>query len=107
MSSRLNGKPSAAIGVQLSSTGNALATSNAVYAQRWRSCRNSSRTAWNTRIPYDTTPFVDASIEKVCIRWLEAMVLVFIVMFLFLQNFRYTIIPTLVVPVALLGHLRA
>jgi multidrug efflux pump len=54
-------------------------------------------------IPYDTSPFVKVSIEKVVHTLLEAMVLVFAVMFLFLQNFRYTIIPTIVVPVALLG----
>ena len=54
-------------------------------------------------IPYDTSPFVKVSIEKVLHTLLEAMVLVFLVMFLFLQNIRYTIIPTLVVPVALLG----
>ena len=47
-----------------------------------------------------------ASIEKVLMTLVEAIVLVFIVMFLFLQNIRYTIIPTIVVPVALLGHLR-
>jgi multidrug efflux pump len=55
------------------------------------------------QIPYDTTPFVEASIEKVVHTLLEAMVLVFAVMFLFLQNFRYTIIPTIVVPIALAG----
>ena len=54
-------------------------------------------------IPYDTSPFVEVSIEKVLHTLIEAVVLVFLVMFLFLQNFRYTIIPTLVVPVALLG----
>src|SRR5690606_23310406 len=54
-------------------------------------------------IPYDTSPFVEISIEKVLHTLVEAVVLVFLVMFLFLQNFRYTIIPTLVVPVALLG----
>jgi multidrug efflux pump len=54
-------------------------------------------------VPYDTSPFVTASIEKVVHTLIEAMVLVFIVMFLFLQNLRYTLIPTLVVPVALLG----
>ena len=54
-------------------------------------------------VPYDTSPFVAVSIEKVVHTLLEAVALVFVVMFLFLQNFRYTIIPTLVVPVALLG----
>ena len=54
-------------------------------------------------IPYDTTPFVSISIEEVLITLVEAMALVFLVMFLFLQNLRATIIPTIVVPVALLG----
>ena len=56
-------------------------------------------------IPYNTAPFVEASIEKVVHTLIEAIVLVFVVMFIFLQNFRYTIIPTLVVPVALSGTL--
>src|ERR1700744_4509138 len=54
-------------------------------------------------IPYNVTPVVEASIEKVIHTLIEAVMLVFVVMFLFLQNFRYTIIPTIVVPVALLG----
>ncbi|MBN8984577.1 MAG: efflux RND transporter permease subunit, partial [Rhizobiales bacterium] len=54
-------------------------------------------------LPYNITPVVKASIEKVVHTLIEAVVLVFLVMFLFLQNFRYTIIPTIVVPVALLG----
>src|SRR5262249_56620465 len=54
-------------------------------------------------IPYNITPVVKASIEKVLSTLVEAVALVFIVMFLFLQNIRYTLIPTIVVPVALLG----
>ena len=54
-------------------------------------------------IPYDTSRFVKISIEEVVKTLVEAVVLVFLVMFLFLQNFRYTLIPTIVVPVALLG----
>src|SRR3546814_7295707 len=54
-------------------------------------------------IPYDTAPFVEVSIEKVLHTLIEAVGLVFVVMLLFLQSFRYTIIPTLVVPIALLG----
>jgi multidrug efflux pump len=54
-------------------------------------------------IPYDSSRFVDISIRQVAETLLEAVALVFLVMFLFLQNWRYTIIPTLVVPVALLG----
>lgn len=55
------------------------------------------------QIPYETTHFVEISIQKVISTLLEAILLVFLVMFLFLQNFRATLIPTLVVPVALLG----
>src|SRR5690606_34209366 len=54
-------------------------------------------------IPYDTSPFVEISIEKVVHTLVEAVVLVVLVMFLFLQNMRYTLIPTIVVPIALLG----
>ena len=57
----------------------------------------------NWAIPYDSSRFVKISISQVAETLLEAVVLVFLVMFLFLQNWRYTIIPTIVVPVALLG----
>ncbi|WP_134681811.1 efflux RND transporter permease subunit [Paracoccus ravus] len=101
-SSRINGKPAAAIGIQLSTTGNALNTSEAVHAKMEELSRFFPQGITHS-IPYDTTPFVEASIEKVLHTLVEAMVLVFIVMFLFLQNFRYTIIPTIVVPIALMG----
>ncbi len=101
-SSRLNGQPSAAVGIQLSSTGNAVATSKAVTAKLEELSRFfPSGVAYS--VPYDTSPFVSASIEKVLHTLVEAIILVFVVMFVFLQNFRYTVIPTLVVPVALLG----
>jgi multidrug efflux pump len=101
-STRLNGQPSAAIGIQLSPTGNALATSEAVQA-KMAELAQFFPAGLEYDIPYDTSPFVGASIEKVLHTLLEAVALVFVVMFLFLQNFRYTVIPTLVVPVALLG----
>ena len=101
-STRLNGKPVAAIGVQLTPTGNALATSQAVRA-RLDELSRFFPAGIEYVVPYDTTPFVEASIEKVLHTLLEAVGLVFLVMFLFLQNIRYTVIPTLVVPVALLG----
>lgn len=101
-SSRLNGKPSAAIGVQLSPTGNALQTSEGVKATMEELSRYFPP-GIEYEVPYDTSPFVKVSIEKVIHTLIEAMILVFVVMFLFLQNIRYTIIPTLVVPVALLG----
>jgi len=101
-SSRLNGKPSAAIGVQLSPTGNALQTSEGVRATMEELSQYFPQ-GIEYEIPYDTSPFVKISIEKVIHTLIEAIILVFIVMFVFLQNIRYTIIPTLVVPVALLG----
>ncbi|NTB99505.1 multidrug efflux RND transporter permease subunit [Agrobacterium tumefaciens] len=101
-SSRLNGKPSAAIGVQLSPTGNALQTSDGVRATMEELSRYFPP-GLEYEIPYDTSPFVKISIQKVINTLVEAIILVFVVMFVFLQNIRYTIIPTLVVPVALLG----
>jgi multidrug efflux pump len=100
--SRLNGQPSAALAVQLSATGNAVAVSDAVEAKMEELSRFFPD-GIEYSIPYDTSPFVSASIEKVIHTLVEAVVLVFVVMFVFLQNFRYTIIPTIVVPVALLG----
>ncbi|MTH65582.1 efflux RND transporter permease subunit [Paracoccus shanxieyensis] len=102
--SRLNGQPAAMIGVQLSTTGNALATSEAVQA-KMNELSEFFPSGIQYSIPYDTAPFVGKSIEKVIHTLIEAVVLVFIVMFLFLQNFRYTVIPTLVVPIALSGTL--
>jgi multidrug efflux pump len=101
-SSRLNGQPSAALAIQLSSTGNAVAVSKAIQA-KMAQLEKFFPSGIAYAIPYDTSPFVSASIEKVVHTLLEAMVLVFVVMFVFLQNIRYTVIPTLVVPVALLG----
>ncbi len=100
--SRLNGKPSASVGVQLSASGNALATSRAVKA-KMAELERFFPEGVKQSIPYDTTPFVEISIKKVLMTLLEAVGLVFVVMFLFLQNVRYTLIPTIVVPIALLG----
>ncbi len=99
---RLNGKPTAGLSVLLSPTGNALATAKAVETKMKELSRFFPANI-TYEIPYNITPVVKASIEKVLSTLVEAVVLVFIVMFLFLQNIRYTIIPTLVVPVALLG----
>ncbi|MBY0362877.1 MAG: multidrug efflux RND transporter permease subunit [Phreatobacter sp.] len=101
-SARLNGKPAAALAVQLSPTGNAMATAEAV-KKRLAELAPFFPPGVEYAVPYDTSPFVKVSIEKVLHTLLEAMVLVFIVMFLFLQNLRYTLIPAIVVPVALLG----
>ncbi|AFL54522.1 multidrug efflux pump [Sinorhizobium fredii] len=101
-STRLNGKPSAAIAVQLSPSGNAISTSEAIKA-RMDELAEFFPPGLEYSVPYDTSPFVAVSIQKVVETLVEAVALVFLVMFLFLQNIRYTIIPTLVVPVALLG----
>ena len=99
---RLNGKPAAGLSVLMSPTGNALATASAVEA-KMKELSKFFPANIQYEIPYNITPVVKASIEKVVHTLIEAVVLVFLVMFLFLQNFRYTIIPTIVVPVALLG----
>jgi len=101
-SARLNGKPAIGIGVQLAPSGNALATAKAVKA-RMNELQGFFPKAVKWDIPYDSSEFVTISIRQVAETLLEAVVLVFLVMFLFLQNIRYTIIPTVVVPVALLG----
>ena len=101
-SARLNGKPSTGIGVQLAPTGNALATAKAVRT-KMQELERFFPQGMKWAIPYDSSRFVDISIRQVAVTLLEAVALVFLVMFLFLQNWRYTIIPTLVVPVALLG----
>ncbi|EPA97299.1 multidrug efflux RND transporter permease subunit [Pseudomonas umsongensis] len=101
-STRLNGKPSTAVGVQLSPGANALNTATLVRAKMDELSRYFPAGVQYT-IPYDTSPFVKVSITKVVYTLGEAMLLVFAVMFLFLQNIRYTLIPTLVVPVALMG----
>ncbi|TFY96176.1 efflux RND transporter permease subunit [Ramlibacter humi] len=101
-SARLNGKPSTGIGVQLSPSGNALATADAVRKRMGElAAYFPPNMKWD--IPYDSSRFVRISIQQVVETLVEAVVLVFLVMFLFLQNWRYTVIPTLVVPVALLG----
>jgi multidrug efflux pump len=101
-SARLNGKPSTGIGVQLSPSGNALATAKAV-RKRMEELSKFFPQGVSWSIPYDSSRFISLSIQQVVVTLAEAMVLVFLVMFLFLQNIRYTIIPTIVVPVSLLG----
>ena len=101
-SARLNGNPSTGIGVQLAPTGNALATAAAIRA-KMEELQKYFPPGVSYAIPYDSSRFVKISITQVAVTLVEAVVLVFLVMFLFLQNFRYTIIPTIVVPVALLG----
>ncbi|TAM82412.1 MAG: multidrug efflux RND transporter permease subunit [Candidimonas sp.] len=101
---RLNGKPTAAFAISLSPGANALATAKGVESEM---AQLSQFFPGNIRyaIPYNTAPYVRVSIEQVVHTLFEAMALVFVVMFVFLQNVRYTIIPALVVPVAILGAL--
>ncbi len=99
---RLNGKPSTGIGVQLAPSGNSLATAAAV-RERMNELEKFFPAGVKWDMPYDTSRFVQISIQEVVKTLLEAVVLVFLVMFLFLQDWRYTLIPTLVVPIALLG----
>ena len=106
VSARIDGKPSTGIGVQLATTGNALATAKAVRA-RMEELSKFFPAGMKWEIPYDTSRFVSISIQQVVVTLLEAMVLVFLVMYLFLQNWRFTLIPAVVVPVALLGSFAA
>ena len=99
---RQDGKAIAGLSVLLAPTGNALATASAVQAKMDELSKFFPANI-TYDIPYNITPVVKASISKVVQTLIEAVVLVFIVMFLFLQNFRYTLIPTIVVPIALLG----
>ena len=101
-SARLNGKPSTGIGVQLTPTGNALATATLV-RQRMTELAAYFPPGVKWDIPYDSSRFVKISITQVVETLVEAVILVFLVMYLFLQNLRYTLIPTIVVPVSLLG----
>ncbi|MNF22161.1 Multidrug resistance protein MexB [compost metagenome] len=101
-STRLNGKASTAFSVQLAPGANALQTSTLIRAKMDELSQYFPPGA-RYDIPYDTSPFVKVSISQVINTLLEAMLLVFLVMYLFLQNIRYTLIPTLVVPVALMG----
>lgn len=101
---RLNGKPAIGIGVRLSSTGNAVAAAKEIRT-KMESLSHYFPEGVSWDIPYDTSTFIKISLGKVLHTLAEAILLVFIVMYLFLQNIRYTIIPTIVVPISLLGAL--
>jgi len=106
ISARLNGQPFVAIAVQQSLTGNALATATIV-REKMDELQKYFPPGLKYTVPYDTSLFVKISIEEVVKTLLEAVALVFLVMYVFLQNFRYTLIPTIVVPVALMGTFAA
>ena len=99
---RYNGKPAAGVGIKLAAGSNALETANAVRA-KLDQMKPYFPEGIDVVVPYDTTPFVRISIEEVVKTLIEAVVLVFLVMYLFLQNLRATLIPTIAVPVVLLG----
>ncbi|WP_380871638.1 multidrug efflux RND transporter permease subunit [Sphingomonas sp. DBB INV C78] len=98
----LDGRPIAAIAIQMSNGANAVATARAIH-RRMTELATSFPPDYSWSIPFDTTPFINASIESVVHTLIEAMVLVFLVMFLFLQSWRATLIPAIVVPIAFLG----
>ena len=97
-----NGKPTSGMGIRLAAGANALDTAAAV-RKRLAELEETFPPGLRTVYPVDSTPFVRISIEEVVITLLEAIGLVFLVMLLFLQNIRATLIPTLAVPVVLLG----
>jgi HAE1 family hydrophobic/amphiphilic exporter-1/multidrug efflux pump len=98
----INGRPSSGIGVRLAAGANALETAAAVRA-RVDELARFFPPGLKAVYPLDSTPFVRLSIREVLVTLAEAIVLVFLVMYLFLQNFRATLIPTIAVPVVLLG----
>ncbi|UTO20268.1 MULTISPECIES: multidrug efflux RND transporter permease subunit AdeJ [Acinetobacter] len=100
--SKFNGNPAGGVAIKLATGANALDTAAAV-EKRLSELRVNYPNGLKDKLAYDTTPFVKLSIESVVHTLIEAVVLVFIVMFLFLQNWRATIIPTLAVPVVVLG----
>ncbi len=99
---RFNGKPAAGVGIKLATGANALDTSKAV-KEALKNMEPFFPHGLKIVYPYDTTPFVKISINEVVKTLVEAIMLVFVVMYLFLQNFRATLIPTIAVPVVLLG----
>ena len=101
-SNRENGQPATAAAIQLAPGANAVRTAEGVQA-RLAELNQALPAGMSSSIPFNTAPFVKVSIKKVIHALIEAMVLVFLVMLLFLQNIRYTLIPALVAPIALLG----
>ena len=102
LTASFNGHPAGGMGIKLAPGANALSTAKAVKAKVYEIARGFPADV-KVAFPYDTTPFVQLSIEDVVRTLIEAVVLVFVVMFIFLQNWRATLIPTIAVPVVLLG----
>lgn len=99
---KINGKPASALGIQLASGANAMDTAKAIRA-KLTELEPYYPEGLKVVYPYDTTPFISISIHEVVKTLFEAIILVFLVMYLFLQSFRATLIPTIAVPVVLLG----
>ncbi|EEF7938935.1 efflux RND transporter permease subunit [Salmonella enterica subsp. diarizonae] len=99
---RINGKPASGLGIKLATGANALDTATAIKAKLVE-LQPFFPQGMKVVYPYDTTPFVKISIHEVVKTLFEAIILVFLVMYLFLQNIRATLIPTIAVPVVLLG----
>ncbi|EBF4505900.1 efflux RND transporter permease subunit [Salmonella enterica] len=99
---RINGKPASGLGIKLATGANALDTATAIKA-KLAELQPFFPQGMKVVYPYDTTPFVKISIHEVVKTLFEAIILVFLVMYLFLQNIRATLIPTIAVPVVLLG----
>jgi multidrug efflux pump len=99
---KYNGKPATGLAIKLATGANALETAEAIKAKLVE-LEQFFPPGMKTVMPYDTTPFVKVSIEEVIKTLVEAIILVFLVMYLFLQNIRATLIPTIAVPVVLLG----
>lgn len=100
--SRCNGQAATGMAIKMAPGSNAVETMG-LLRDKMNELSGDFPAGVSYQIPYETTHFVEVSIQKVVSTLLEAIALVFLVMFLFLQNFRATLIPTLVVPVALLG----
>ncbi|EBX1070182.1 hydrophobe/amphiphile efflux-1 family RND transporter, partial [Salmonella enterica subsp. enterica serovar Saintpaul] len=99
---KFNGQPASGLGIKLATGANALDTATAIRAEL-KKMEPFFPPGMKIVYPYDTTPFVKISIHEVVKTLVEAIILVFLVMYLFLQNFRATLIPTIAVPVVLLG----
>ncbi|MER1975828.1 efflux RND transporter permease subunit [Pseudocitrobacter faecalis] len=99
---RINGNPASGLGIKLATGANALDTAKAI-KEKLAELQPFFPQGMKVVYPYDTTPFVKISINEVVKTLFEAIVLVFLVMYLFLQNIRATLIPTIAVPVVLLG----
>jgi len=102
ISAKYNGKPASGMAIRLAPGANALNTANAIKARMEVLSKNFPG-GYHYVVPYDSTPFIELSIHEVVKTLIEAVALVFIIMFIFLQNWRATLIPTIAVPVVLLG----